>query len=346
MTDSASLLDALPVGTLDLAIELRGRGLQRLHELTGYAANAVDRGEVAAELLAPRSLDPDWPAPSAPLAVPGGAVHADVADDDAEVWAAVVDSWAEAGPEALSRAAQERRLPVTPYRRPAPLPVATSATVDVPLRRRAGGLQGIRVVDLTTLWAGPLCTALLAEAGAEVVKVDPSCRPDGFRDRPALYEHLNRGKQVEDLDLRQRADRDRFEELVARSDMLVSSFSRRVLPNLDYGAARLRDLNPTLAFLAVTAFPVGSAEQDWLAYGGGVHAARGLGMTGGVPAPAPVSYPDPLAGWAAFARALELLGRPGPFRTVEVALSEVVTPLLAPALSTGPPARSCPPAGP
>lgn len=331
MIDAGPLLDALPDGVLDLAVELRRQGLQRLHELTG-ASSPLDRDEVVAQLVAPRLLHRDWPAPSAPVEVAGGAVHVDVSDDDDEVWAVVLDRWGDAGPEVVAAVAQEWRLPVAPYRPLPPVgtgPPGAAPGWERPLARRPDGLHGIRVVDLTSLWAGPLCTALLADAGAEVIKIDPSCRPDGFRARPALYRHLNQGKQVEDLDLRLRSDRARFEDLVAGADLLVSSFSRRVLPNLGYDADRLRSLNPGLACLAITAFGRGVPEQEWLAYGGGVHAASGLGRTDGTARPAPVSYPDPLAGWAAFARALELLGRPGSFRSVEVALADVVAPLAA-----------------
>lgn len=332
------LVAALPSGTVELAAALRRDGLGRLRDLggdlgAGGAGGDGDVAEVVACLLLPRLLVPAWPGPSAPIPVGRGAVHADVADDDREVFDQLMATMAGADAEDVARAAQEWRLPVTPYRAPSPSPSAPGHTAGPPPRRRGRrrrGVAGVRVLDLSALWAGPLCTALLAAHGAEVTKVDPSCRPDGFGATPALYRALNAGKEIVDLDLRRPADRAEFEALVRRSDVLVASFSRRVLPNLGYDRDQLRRLNPGLRTLSITAFPGDAAERDWVAYGGGVHAASGLGLVDGRPRPAPVSYPDPLTGLAAFARVLDLLAQDAP-GDAEVALAEVIAPLLAPA---------------
>jgi crotonobetainyl-CoA:carnitine CoA-transferase CaiB-like acyl-CoA transferase len=185
------------------------------------------------------------------------------------------------------------------------------------------------VVDLTTHWAGPLCTALLAAAGAQVFKVEPDCRPDGFRAHPAVYEHLNHNKVHCGLDLRQYDDREAFERLVRSADLVIWSFGRRVMPNFGYGPADLRRINPEVATAAIVAFPAGSPEQDWIAYGSGVHAASGLGLVNGAPTPASISYPDPLAGLVAFVQTVDLLSRIGPSLHAEIALADVVRPLLA-----------------
>ena len=184
------------------------------------------------------------------------------------------------------------------------------------------------MVDLSALWAGPLATSLLCSAGIRVDKLDPSCRPDGFRQRPALYRALNAGKRRVDLDLRERSDRDRFERMVAGADLVVDSFHRRVMPNLGYGPEDLRRLNPELATLSITAFPEQSAERDWVAYGAGVHAASGLGRVTGPPQPARIAYPDALAGLRAFGVALALLGGRGVRPHVEISLMGSISPLL------------------
>lgn len=187
----------------------------------------------------------------------------------------------------------------------------------------------MRVLDLTSHWAGPLCTRLLAGCGATVVKVDPSCRPDGFRANRRLYGPLNRGKQIVDLDLRSSAGRGTFERLVAQSDLVVESFSDRVMGNLGYDPRALRAINPTVATLAVRAFPAGTPEASWVAYGRGVHAASGLGLLTGTPAPAEVAYPDPLGGLAAFSAALDVLSHPTPWPSFEVSLAGVLEPLVS-----------------
>lgn len=265
--------------------------------------------------------------------------------------------------ERLAAEAQIWRLPVTPYRRidqvlrffaaQAGWPTSMGEDGGHDLRERPirSGTAGDRdrqerrprrrdqplVVDLTALWAGPLATALLADLGAEVVKVEPSVRPDGTARHPAFHGHLNSVKQVVDLDLREGPDRRRFEALLDRADLVIDSFSRRVMPNFGYGRPVLAARWPRLAALSITAFPASAVEADWIAYGPGVHAVMGLGDRGPGRAfePAPVAYPDALAGLSAFAAAAELLTR-GPAAPVgpEVSLAAAVAPLTRLAAAT------------
>lgn len=167
-------------------------------------------------------------------------------------------------------------------------------------------------------------------------------RPDGFGDRPAVYHHLNGSKEIIDLDLRKPEDRSRFDRLLSTADLLVESFSRRVMTNLGYGLASVRADHRSLRTLSIKAFDIGSPEADWLAYGPGVHAASGLGYCscssnggGGRPQPASVAYPDFLTGIAGFVSACELLcagDRSSPNRTgaehVELAMASVIQPLV------------------
>jgi hypothetical protein len=325
---------------------------------------AAQETAVAEQLVLPLRLVDDWPEPAGPLPVGGGAIHADLIDEDrvslARLRAALAGSL---GPgrrldaESLAAEAQLWRLAVTPYRSLPGGEVSGDAAGE-PLAERqrpaTGGagptgarlrpasdhqpLAGRLVVDLSVLWAGPLATSLLAELGAAVVKIDPSCRQDGFREHPELYSRLNGNKEILDLDLRVGADRRRFEALVSGADLVVDSFSRRVMPNLGYGPDQLRALRPSVASLSIVAFPAGSPEQDWVAYGSGVHAASGLAavdtgvssMGGAGPRfrPAPVAYPDALAGLAAFAAGAELLSRPGPSNHREVSLAGAIAPLV------------------
>ena len=101
------------------------------------------------------------------------------------------------------------------------------------------------VLDLTTMWAGPLCTHLLAEWGAQVTTVEPAIRPDGLRGSPGQFAAFAQGKRRVPWDLREREDRLAFEEAVRQADVLVESFSDRVLPNLGYPTDELWRLNPT-----------------------------------------------------------------------------------------------------
>lgn len=269
-----------------------------------------------------------------------------------------------AAAERLAAEAQVWRLPVTPYRRLDQTVSTFSAPPDRPAspgnedgspdlrewpvqasgtgardrqERRPRRRDQPLVVDLTALWAGPLATALLADLGAEVVKVEPSVRPDGAARHQAFYGHLNSAKQVVDLDLREDPDRRRFEALLDRADLVIDSFSRRVMPNFGYGRPILAARWPRLASLSITAFPASVVEANWIAYGPGVHAAMGLGDCGPGRAfePAPVAYPDALAGLAAFAAAAVLLTRsPGSPANTEVSLAAAVAPLARQAAAT------------
>ena len=303
---TTSRVEHLPAGAAEVALAWRDAA----SALLGAPASADS--EVLRHLVLPLLVDPEPPAPTEPVQVNGGWVQADLIADDVELFERLAASLPEAGPEELSAAAQEYRLPVLPYRSE-PWPIDSEAMArpgafEVPAARFGGSLEGVNVLDLTAMWAGPLATRLLADAGASVTKVDPDCRPDGFRANTPLYEELNSGKDIIDLDLRVASDRQAFERRVAEADVLIESFSRRVMPNLDYSPGELRTLNPALTTISIVGFPLGCAEQDWLAYGTGIHAISGLGLTTDRAEPAPVGYPDPVTAYAVLARTLDVLG--------------------------------------
>ena len=335
---ATGILRELPAGT----VELGQRSLAAANHGLGPGL-AVDCSAAAVEdhLVRPVELTDDWPDPSEPLPVGDGFVHADLIDDDRELFGSLRTALAAApgsslSSETLAVEAQACRLPVTPYRRrgTASSPTDEGRPSPASLRPAARSPAGLRVVDLTALWAGPLATSLLAEVGVEVIKVDPSCRPDAFAEHPRLYQHLNGGKEIVDLDLRVDEDRGHFESLIASADLVIDSFSRRVMPNLGYGPSTLRSLQPALASLSIVAFDPLGPHADWVAYGPGVHATSGLaelansGSDRPVFRPAPIAYPDALAGFEAFAAALELLAVPGPTPHRTVALSTAIQPLV------------------
>ncbi|MDP1821455.1 MAG: CoA transferase [Acidimicrobiales bacterium] len=286
----------------------------------------------------------EWARPAPPRPAPGGGfVAADLgAPGDEEAFArllSTIPAPADAG--AVEHAAQLWRLPVVAYRprstgprRPPRHGLAPRARTTRPTpRRRAAGsgtppLSGIRVVDLTAMWAGPLATWLLAELGAEVTKVENAVRPDGLRGQPFLFAALDRGKTHADLDLRDDAAQGELRALIAAADVLVDSFSPRVMPNLGLGAEALARLNPSLVHVAIPAFPAGSPQRSWGAYGTGVHAFCGLGDLGGERYAAPaVTYPDPLAGLAGLRAVVHgLLAAPGAVH-VDASLVDAVAPL-------------------
>jgi hypothetical protein len=345
-------LERLPPGT----IELGAAYLARAGRAIGRTATIGDlEAEAADHILRPLILVDDWPDPTDPLPVGAGAVHADLIDADTDALARLRETLAESGhgadgsldAEHLAAEAQLWRLAVTPYRRrnhARARAVPGLPPTETVLEGAVGPswpkpLSDCVVLDLSALWAGPLATSLLAADGARVIKLDPSCRPDAFGVHRHLYQHLNGGKEIVDLDLRLSAHKDVFEQLVIESDLLVDSFSRRVMPNLGYGPDQLRALNPSLVTLSIAAFPAGTPEAGWISYGPGVHATSGLADSVGDPSagrvryrPAPIAYPDALAALAAYALAVEVIGSPvvggAGSRHVEVSLLSAIAPLL------------------
>jgi len=121
-------------------------------------------------------------------------------------------------------------------------------------------LAGILVLDFTTLLPGPLATLLLAEAGAEVIKVE---RPGGedmrhyeprFDGESAMFALLNRGKKSLVLDLKNKTGRDKLGPLLARADVLVEQFRPGVMDRLGLGYDAVRAINPKLIYCSITGY--------------------------------------------------------------------------------------------
>jgi crotonobetainyl-CoA:carnitine CoA-transferase CaiB-like acyl-CoA transferase len=121
-------------------------------------------------------------------------------------------------------------------------------------------LSGIRVVDFTTLLPGPMATLLMAEAGAEVIKVE---RPAGeelrgyeprFADTSLSFAMLNRGKKSVALDLKQPGAVDRLRPLIESADVVVEQFRPGVMDRLGLGYDALRAINPRLIYCAITGY--------------------------------------------------------------------------------------------
>ncbi len=153
----------------------------------------------------------------------------------------------------------------------------------------AGPLTGIRVADCSTVLAGPYCTMLLADLGADVVKVEP---PEGDATRgwgppwvgdeaagtrtAAYYLSINRNKRSLRLDLRQEAGREVLRRLLVTSDVLVENFRVGGLERLGFGEDLLEALNPGLVHLAVSGFGPDGPDAAKPGYDFVVQAVGGL----------------------------------------------------------------------
>jgi hypothetical protein len=156
------------------------------------------------------------------------------------------------------------------------------------------------VVDLSALWAGPLCSHLLALAGARVVKIESHRRPDGARSGPAaFYDLLNAGKQSVALDFGSREGMRSLHALLERADIVVEASRPRALEQLGIDAAALVRRRPGLTWTSITGYGRSLPERDWIAFGDDAAVAAGLARaTGAHDAPlfCADAVADPLTG--------------------------------------------------
>jgi CoA:oxalate CoA-transferase len=122
-------------------------------------------------------------------------------------------------------------------------------------------LAGVRVLDLTRVLAGPFCTMLLADLGAEVVKVERPTGDDARQFGPflpsgesAYFAGVNRGKKSIVLDLHAQSDCAIFLRLVEKTDVVVENFRPGTMERFGLGSERLRELKPELIFASVSGF--------------------------------------------------------------------------------------------
>ena len=129
-------------------------------------------------------------------------------------------------------------------------------------------LTGLLVLDFTTLLPGPLAALMLAEAGAEVIKIERPGGEDMRRFAPLLdgesaaFALLNRGKQVLTLDLKNEADRAKLKPLLARADILIEQFRPGVMARMGLGYDDLRALNPRLIYCSISGYGQSGPRAD------------------------------------------------------------------------------------
>jgi crotonobetainyl-CoA:carnitine CoA-transferase CaiB-like acyl-CoA transferase len=170
-----------------------------------------------------------------------------------------------------------------------------------------GPLAGVRVLDLTRLLPGNYCTLVMAALGADVIKVEDHGAGDYIRrygtqvEGTGVIDHqVNRGKRSICLDLKDPAEREHFEALVATSNVLVESFRPGTMDKLGYRATRLHELRPDLVIASINGFgvdgPLAGAhghDLNFLALSGLLDR---LGEVGGEPLPLPIPLADLLGG--------------------------------------------------
>jgi len=165
-----------------------------------------------------------------------------------------------------------------------------------PLAERSGPLTDIRIIDLTAALAGPFCTMLLADLGADVIKVEPPrgdftrgggpfTKGDTERHYGGYFASVNRSKRGIVLDLQEEDDRDTLRELVKGADVVVENFRVGVLDRLGLGYEDLAAVNPRIVYGAVRGFgdprTGESPYAEWPAFDVIAQAMSGLVSTTG-----------------------------------------------------------------
>lgn len=159
-------------------------------------------------------------------------------------------------------------------------------------KHSVGALEGLKVLDFSTLLPGPMATLLLAEAGATVVKIEPpGGDPMQHHETPAfeaglVYQLLNRGKHTVQVDLKSADGLASVENLVRSADVLVEGFRPGVMTKLGLGFEAVRRLNPDIIYCSLTGFGQSGPRSHEPG-----HDANYLAVTGLLPAN--VSYPAP-----------------------------------------------------
>ncbi|QWG14748.1 CoA transferase [Bradyrhizobium sediminis] len=269
------------------------------------------------------------------------------------------------GDETGFTAGSMQRLTGTPPRRGGAVPAigegqrAASPSSDGAVRAPATkpgdpkrlSLEGVRVIDFSMGWAGPICTRTLADLGADVIKIEATQYPDWWRGvdrRPAyvleqMYEKsvryciMNRNKRGITLDLTQPQGLQLAKRLLADADLVVDNYSVEVLPKLGLGYEVLSQLNPKIVMMSMSAFGAGSIYRDCRAYGSTLEQGSGLpsvvGDANGPPVMSHTAFGDAvggLNGCAAVLTALIHARLTGKGQFIDLAQIECMMPFAAP----------------
>jgi crotonobetainyl-CoA:carnitine CoA-transferase CaiB-like acyl-CoA transferase len=212
-------------------------------------------------------------------------------------------------------------------------------------------LEGVRVIDFSMGWAGPICTRTLADLGADVIKIEAIQYPDWWRgiDRRSdyvlekMYEKMprfcimNRNKRGITLDLTRPQGLHLAKQLLADADLAVDNYSVEVLPKLGLGYEVLSKVNSRLVMMSMSAFGSGSVYRDCRAYGSTLEQGSGLpgvvGDANGPPVMSHTAFGDAVGGLNGCAAVLIVLihaRRAGKGQFIDLAQIECMMPFAAP----------------
>lgn len=210
--------------------------------------------------------------------------------------------------------AQEQTITVPPAK-----VQPTKSSLRPPESRKP--LAGIRVVDLTWVWAGTFCSMQLAHLGAEVIRLESSTRPDLYRRLPVfptdmnlvegeeglnssgMFNQWNQGKRSVAVNLGMAEGIELVKAFVAEADVVVQNFGTGVLERMGLGYKDLQACNPKIILASISGYGQTGPLKNYMGYGPAMPPLTGLsaatGYIGGGPEEFGLSMPDPTAGLTA-----------------------------------------------
>lgn len=160
-------------------------------------------------------------------------------------------------------------------------------------------LAGVRILDLSRVWAGPYGTRYLADFGAEVIKVESGKFPERRPNSPD-YAEINRNKRFVTLDFQTAEGQALLKRLVAVSDVVVENFSPRVMAKYGFNYERLVEIRPDIIMASMPGFGHSGPHRDFASYGGPLMAYTGMALLWGyadspLDAHSKIAHPDYIA---------------------------------------------------
>ena len=214
-------------------------------------------------------------------------------------------------------------------------------------------LEGVRIADLSMMWAGPYATRLLAEMGAEIIKIESPRAWDNVRtllpqpgapepwNTSYYFNDYNRDKKSLTLDLSQRAGRALFLELAAKCDCVIENYRADVLDKLGIGWDVLRGARPDIVLVSMAGFGKTGPERNLVGFGPIIEQMAGMASTtgygdDGIPYKSGISYGDPIGGLAAAGAVVLALiqrRRSGRGAWIDLAQRETMAQMIGPAFA-------------
>ena len=215
-------------------------------------------------------------------------------------------------------------------------------------------LEGIRIIDFAQVFAGPACTRILADLGADVIRFESPNRLDVTRNliitdndgmdhtwhRASYFVIRNASKREMVVDLAKEEAREIVRKLAATADVVVESFTPRVMANFGLHYDALKEIKPDIIMCSLSGYGQSGPMRDYAGYGMGLEPASGLssitGYTDGPPMRSGLSFTDPYSGFigaGAILTALHYRRRTGKGQYIDLSEQEAAIPIMGAAVA-------------